>query len=150
MKRSSVRVVIADKRLTIEQALAAFRRYRLKTVVRYDLMGVGNPYVITLDEAAPELADHGVAGEHLPRPQCHTGDPTAAPTGFTGLSGRSCGGANSLPLQQFFLVSHPGVGGVAADNGCAVGCLRRQAQTSRTRRPKWPRSDHGDRPDPDA
>jgi len=52
MKRSSVSVVIADKGLTIEQPLAAFRRNRLKTVVRYDLMGVGNPYVITLDEAA--------------------------------------------------------------------------------------------------
>ena len=45
-------LVIADKRLTIEQALAAFRRYRRKTVDRYDLQGVGNPNVITFEEVA--------------------------------------------------------------------------------------------------
>lgn len=49
---SDAYVVTADKRLTIEQALSAFRRYRLKTVHRYDLKGPGDPYVITLEEAA--------------------------------------------------------------------------------------------------
>ena len=45
-------VVIADKRLTIDQALAVFRSYRIKTVDVYDLKGAGSPNVITLEEAA--------------------------------------------------------------------------------------------------
>lgn len=50
MTKSDVTVAIADKSLTIEQALAAFGRYRLKTVHRYDLTGLGDPYVITPEE----------------------------------------------------------------------------------------------------
>ena len=49
---SDISVVVADKSLTIEQALAVFRRYSLKTVHRYDLKGLGDPRVITLEEAA--------------------------------------------------------------------------------------------------
>ena len=49
---TDVCAIIADKRLTIEQALAVFRNYRLKTVDVYDLKGVGDPNVITLEEAA--------------------------------------------------------------------------------------------------
>lgn len=45
-------LVIAGNRLTIEQALAKFRSYRIKTVDAYDLKGVGDPNIITLDEAA--------------------------------------------------------------------------------------------------
>jgi len=51
-RSSDVCVVIADKRLTIEQALAIFRSYRIKTVDAYDLKGVGDPNLITLEEAS--------------------------------------------------------------------------------------------------
>jgi hypothetical protein len=48
---SDVCVVIADQRLTIDQALAKFRSYRIRTVDTYDLKGVGDPNIITLEEA---------------------------------------------------------------------------------------------------
>lgn len=45
-------VVIAGENLAVEQALVAFRRYNTQTVERYDLVGPGDPNVITLEEAA--------------------------------------------------------------------------------------------------